>query len=178
MDAGASPMAGHLCRGGVDSPGLTADEQSVMFTDYDGGNPRPWLLWENCVCDITHDIEGGGAVWAREVPRPQKPGGCVFVDAGDVAVGIHSRIVALHQPRQATLVDDDFALEPCMLPKFRQSVGSFVSGWPDQCRVLVGVDHGEEVLASGQYLFGLNLGAETGLGSAKWPSNIWAAWWR
>jgi hypothetical protein len=47
--------------------------QPVMVTDNDGGNPGPWLLWENCVYDITRDIEGGGAVWAREAAETKNP---------------------------------------------------------------------------------------------------------
>jgi hypothetical protein len=44
---------------------LTADEQPVSVTERDGSNPRPWLLRENCIYHVSHDIEGGWEVWAR-----------------------------------------------------------------------------------------------------------------
>lgn len=74
----ASVQAGHGClrRWQV----LTVDERPVMLTDPGGANPRPWLLQENCVYDLDHDIDYGWRVWAREEsaaapwPQPHRPG--------------------------------------------------------------------------------------------------------
>lgn len=52
---------------------LTADEQPVMFNNADSTNPRPWLLRENCVYDITHDIEGGWEVCAHDDAEATDP---------------------------------------------------------------------------------------------------------
>lgn len=54
---------------------LTVDERPVMLTDSDGANPRPWLLRDNRVYDVNHDIEHGWQVWVRQesaaAPWPQ-----------------------------------------------------------------------------------------------------------
>ncbi|MBO0875955.1 MAG: hypothetical protein J2P19_21445, partial [Pseudonocardia sp.] len=44
---------------------LTVDAESVMLSDSDGRNPRPWLLREDCIYELNYDIEHGWQVWAR-----------------------------------------------------------------------------------------------------------------
>lgn len=44
---------------------LTADGWPVMLSDSDGRHPRPWLLREDCIYELSYDIEHGWQVWAR-----------------------------------------------------------------------------------------------------------------
>jgi hypothetical protein len=86
--------------------------------------------------------------------------------AGGEDAAVDRWVLAAHEPGEASVVDEDDTGEAGLVAELGQPAPGLAGGRSAELGVLVGVDHGEEVFAAGEGLFGLDLGAEAGVGGA------------
>jgi hypothetical protein len=86
--------------------------------------------------------------------------------AGGERAGIDGGVISAHEPDEPAVVGQDDAGETSLPTELVEPARRFVGGWPGELSVFVGVDHRQEVVASGEGLFGFDLGAKSGVGGA------------
>lgn len=87
---------------------------------------------------------------------------------GGERAGINSGFGSAHEPDKPAVVGQDDAGEAGLLAELIEPAHRLGGGWSGEMGVFVGVDHGQEVFAASEGLFGFDLGSEAGVGGSKW----------
>src|SRR5712692_5104712 len=142
--------------------GVPAGGKGVLEVGRQGGDTGEFLA-EGVAVGLG---EGGVAAFQRAAGAQVRSGSAgaqrfrVVVDAGDVGSGVNGRVVPVHQPLHPARISGDLPGEPCALGEGSEPGDGFRCARPGQAVVLVLVDHGQQVLATGDGLLAPHLSTE------------------